>query len=66
MWLKNFRSEQAIFNILANNSQPTLFFYVCIAFTYTFTIVNIAFMVFRKDKRALHDLIAHTIIFTNK
>ncbi|MDR2977149.1 MAG: RDD family protein [Streptococcaceae bacterium] len=52
----------AIFNIIANHSEPTPFFYISIIFVYVFPIVNIAVMVIRKDRRSLHDLIAKTIV----
>jgi uncharacterized RDD family membrane protein YckC len=55
-------AHMAMFNVLANNSQPTLFFYFCITFVYVFPIVNIGFMIIRKDRRSLHDIIAKTIV----
>lgn len=55
-------AHMAMFDVLANNSEPTTFFYGCITIVYGFPLVNVAFMVFRRDRRALHDIIAGTIV----
>lgn len=55
-------AHMAIFNVFANNSEPTLLFYFYSIFIYLLPIVNIAFMVCRKDRKALHDLISNTVI----
>jgi uncharacterized RDD family membrane protein YckC len=55
-------AHMAMFNVLANNSVPTPFFYGCIVFVYGFPLIDIAFVLFRKDRRSLHDLIARTIV----
>lgn len=55
-------AHMAILNVVANNSEPTFFFYSCIVFVYAFSLLNIVFMIFRKDRRALHDLMSHTSI----
>lgn len=54
--------HMAMFHVIENNSKPTVYFYSCLIFVYTFPLVNIACMICRKDRRALHDLIAGTIV----
>ena len=55
-------AHMAMFHVIENNSKPTTFFYGCLIFVYIFPIANIACMIYRKDRRALHDLIAGTLV----
>lgn len=55
-------AHMAMFHVIENNSKPTIYYYSCLIFVYTFPIINIACIIFRKDRRALHDLIAGTLV----
>ena len=59
-------AHMAMFHVIGNNSKPTTLFYTCLFFVYIFPIVSIGCMIYRKDRRALHDLIAGTFVMTNK
>lgn len=55
-------AHMAMFHVLGNDSQPTSYFYLCLVFVYLFPIVNLGCMIWRKDRRALHDLIVGAIV----
>lgn len=59
-------AHMVLYNGFAHDNKATMFLWICIIGTYGIAIINVVCTLIRKDRRALHDLLAGTIVVENE